>query len=60
MIQRIIDQPWVFLGFVTVIVLLNVGAAIRIRHDRNLKRRAAADRRKSARRGGDRRWRPRH
>ncbi|MGE5493488.1 MAG: hypothetical protein ACM31P_19695 [Actinomycetota bacterium] len=59
MIQSIIDQPWAFVGLVLILILLQVGAALRIRHDRRLKQRALADRRQSIRSGEDRRWQAR-
>ncbi|HJW25653.1 MAG TPA: hypothetical protein VJ576_12210 [Rhodocyclaceae bacterium] len=63
MIQSILHQPWVFLAWILVLVLLQMGAALRIRHDRKLRRRRAlADRRQVPRPEPDRRWsaRPRH
>ena len=59
MIQEIIDRPWAFLTLVVILALLGVGASIRTRHDRKLKRRALADKRKTPRPGPDRRWRAR-
>jgi len=59
MIQRIIDHPWIFFAFVMLLLLLNIGAAIRTRHDDKLKIRAKVNRRLKPRAGKDRRWRPR-
>jgi len=59
MLQRVIDQPWVFLAFVLAVVVLNVFATLRVRRDRKLKRRAITDRRKPLRSGTDRRWQSR-
>jgi hypothetical protein len=59
MIQEIIDRPWAFLTLVVILALLGVGANLRTRHDRKLKRRALADQRKTPRPGPDRRWRAR-
>jgi len=56
MIRNIIEQPWAFLFFVVLLVLLNLGAAIRMRHDRALKRRANINRRRLSRPARDRRW----
>ena len=47
---------WAFLILLVVFILLQMGAAIRIRHDRRLKQRALADRRQAPRSGTDRRW----
>ncbi|HZX31422.1 MAG TPA: hypothetical protein VFF03_08735 [Rhodocyclaceae bacterium] len=59
MIQSIIEQPWAFVGLVLVLILLQAGAALRIRRDRRLRQRALADRRQSIRPGDDRRWQAR-
>lgn len=56
MFQRMMDQPWISLGMLVTLVLLYVGATLRIRRDRNLKARAIADRRKTPRPASDRRW----
>ena len=55
-IQRIVDMPWMFVGTVLCIVLLNVAAAIRLRRDNRLKTRAPLDRRSQPRAEPDRRW----
>lgn len=57
MIQSILDHPWTFLTFVLILVVLNLGAAMRVRRDRKLKRRRAIiDRRQMPRQGPERRW----
>jgi len=55
-IQRIADAPWVFVTVVVGLVLLNLAAALRLRHDRKLKSRAHVDRRRQPRGDPDRRW----
>lgn len=55
-IQRIADAPWVFVTVVVGLVLLNLAAAMRLRHDRKLKSRAHVDRRRQPRGEADRRW----
>jgi len=59
MIQSIRDHPLVFLSLLMIIVLLQVLAALRLRHERKRKQRALVDRRQSARTEPDRRWQPR-
>lgn len=59
MIQRIADQPWIFITFVVVMILLWVGASMRVRRDRLRRHRAKVDRRNKARAERDRRWNPR-
>lgn len=56
MIERIVDAPWAFIATVVGLVLLNVAAGIRLRHDRKLQRRAPVDRRSKPRTEPDRRW----
>lgn len=56
MIQSILDHPWAFLALLLVLALLQVGAALRTRHDRRLRQRALADRRQAPRPSPDRRW----
>ena len=56
MIQRILEHLWVFWGFVLAIAMLYVGAALRIRREQTMRRRAVTDRRKLARPSGERRW----
>lgn len=56
MIQKIIDQPWLFIAFVVLIALLWLGSALRIRRDRMLKHRARVNRRDKIRAERDRRW----
>jgi len=59
MIQRIIEQPWAFFGLVVTLMLLYLGAIIRIKRDNERKARANVDRRKSPRVEPERRWSPR-
>lgn len=54
-----IAHPWVFFGFLLIMLLLQLGATLRVRHDKNLKRRAQLDRRLAVRGGAERRWRAR-
>lgn len=54
--QRVSEAPWVFAGMVFCIVILNVAAAIRVRHERKLTTRAPVDRRQQPRATRDRRW----
>lgn len=56
MMRTISDQPFIFIAFVAVMVLLWIGASIRIRHDRRLRHRAKVDRRNKLRAERDRRW----
>lgn len=55
-IQRIAEAPWVFAGMVFCVVILNVAAAIRVRHERQLTTRGQVDRRSQPRATPDRRW----
>lgn len=55
-IQRITDAPWVFAGVVFCVVMLNVAAAMRVRHERKLATRVQVDRRRQPRASPDRRW----
>jgi hypothetical protein len=59
MIQRIVDQPWIFIAFIVVIAALWVGASLRTRRDRRLKHRARVNRRNKLRAERDRRWKAR-
>lgn len=56
MFQRMVDQPWISIGMLVTLVLLYFGAMLRIRHDKRLKSRAIADRRKIPRPESERRW----
>jgi N12 class adenine-specific DNA methylase len=55
-IQRIADAPWIFAGMVVCLVILNVAATIRVRHERKLATRVQVDRRRQPRTSPDRRW----
>ena len=55
-----IDKAWILVVFIVIIALLWLGAGMRIRRDRRLKKLAGADRRKKYRPGRDRRWKPRN
>lgn len=57
--QKIIDQPWMFLGLLAILVLLQLGAELRIRLDRKRKQRALNDQRQQPRAGPERRWQAR-
>jgi hypothetical protein len=56
MMRTLSDQPFIFIAFVVVMMLLWIGASIRIRHDRLLRHRAKVDRRNKLRVERDRRW----
>ena len=56
MIQNIVDNPFIFCTFVALLIFLNIGAALRVRHDRTLKDRAKVNRREKPRAEKDRRW----
>lgn len=45
MLERIADQPFMFIVFVGVVILLHLGAYTRIRHESELARRAHGERR---------------
>lgn len=57
MMQRIIEQPWLFMAFVVLIAALWLAAGRRIRRDRLRKHQARLDRRNVIRAQRDRRWR---
>lgn len=57
MIQNAIDKPWVLLAFLVCIVLLGIGAGLRMRHDRRVQRFAHGERRELPRILPDHRWR---
>ena len=57
--QKIIDQPWIALIFVVILVFLWLAAWRRTRRERLLKHRARVDRRNQARAERDRRWQAR-
>ena len=57
MMQKIIEQPWLFLAFVVLIVALWFAASRRVRRDRLRKHQARIDRRNAIRAQRDRRWR---
>jgi hypothetical protein len=59
MIQRIVDQPWIFIAFIVLVAALWVGASLRTRRDRMLKHRARVNRRNKLRAERDRRWKAR-
>lgn len=59
MIQKIVDQPWLFITFIAVIALLWIAASLRVRRDRMLKHRARINRRDKIRAERDRRWKAR-
>lgn len=56
MIQKIVEQPWLFVAFVVLIALLWLGSALRVRRDRLRKHLARVNRRNKIRAERDRRW----
>lgn len=56
MLERITENPWMFLAMVLTLVVLNLAAWLRIRRDSRKQGRAKVDRRKTQRKGADRRW----
>jgi preprotein translocase subunit YajC len=59
MMQRIIEQPWLFMAFVVLIAVLWFAASRRVRRDRLRKHQSRVDRRNAIRAQRDRRWRAR-
>lgn len=59
MIQKIAEQPWLFVAFVVLIALLWLGAALRVRRDRLRKHLDRVNRRNKIRAERDRRWKVR-
>ena len=57
MMQKIIEQPWLFMAFVVLIAVLWLAASRRVRHDRLRKHQTRVDRRNAIRAERDRRWR---
>ena len=57
MMQKIVEQPWLFLAFVVLIVALWFAASRLVRRDRLRKHQARVDRRNAIRAQRDRRWR---
>lgn len=49
MLQRILDNPFMLLVLIGSLVLLHIGAYIRMRHEANLKKRGHKDRRNTLR-----------
>ena len=59
MIQKISEQPWLFIALVVIIALLWFASTVRVRRDRWRKHLARVNRRDKIRAERDRRWRPR-
>lgn len=49
MFDRVVDQPFMFVMFVGVVILLHIGAYTRMRHESALGKRMHAERRKGLR-----------
>lgn len=49
MLQRILDNPFMLLVLVGALVLLHIGAYVRMRHEANLKKRGHKERRNGLR-----------
>lgn len=56
MLQKIIDAPFAFIFFMLAVLLLNIGAAVRMRHENNLKNSSHQERRTKLRLLPDHRW----
>ena len=59
MLRGIIERPWMFIAFVAIIILLWIGAKLRIKRERTLRHRAKVNRRNQLRVERDRRWKTR-
>ncbi len=49
MIDKILEHPFMFIVMVGTLILLHMGAMIRVRHENNLRKRSHPERRKSPR-----------
>jgi len=56
MLQRIIDNPWIFIAMIVTMAALCVAAFLRVQRDKLRSGRAKVDRRETPRTDPDRRW----